>query len=239
MKKNEPNAHAPGQIIAAIPAEIVGGAVRAAMEINESIALIFKPGESGDARFSYAPAAGAHYLFHPALGRIVGFVEPNGEIKLNVPNNAEAVAKEVYGKPFAELDAAEREGVAIERNARPGKAEDILEIALMYVNALGPLSFGSVVRYVREQVVGVVEEYRVAGALNELMREGRIELYDDGKSFSPAENVGVNVSHILGELLKYADSFSAFADPAAQGYDLRVKMARQALALMMKKAGEL
>jgi hypothetical protein len=61
----------------------------------------------------------------------------------------------------------------------------IQEIILIHVRACGPVSFRSIARYVDEQYPGAVstEDHVVAGQLTQLIRDGKIELYDDGIAF--------------------------------------------------------
>ncbi len=48
-----------------------------------------------------------------------------------------------------------------------------------------PVSFKTVFNFCKSQYIGKVEDYQVAEALTELIKEGDVVLYCDGISFNP------------------------------------------------------
>jgi hypothetical protein len=57
------------------------------------------------------------------------------------------------------------------------------ELILIHLKASGPCGFPSILAYVKEQFPGTVEDHLIAKELTELIRETKIDLYDDGTSF--------------------------------------------------------
>jgi hypothetical protein len=62
----------------------------------------------------------------------------------------------------------------------------LVQVVKNHILASGPIGFAEIQRYVREQVPGEVEDYQIVGVMNQLAREGIIELYDDGTTWNIA-----------------------------------------------------
>ncbi len=72
------------------------------------------------------------------------------------------------------------------------------QVVFDYIGAVGPVSFADIMAECRTQVLafkGESDNYLVAAVITGLIRDCRVELYDDGISFTPS-NV---VSHPIRE----------------------------------------
>lgn len=67
------------------------------------------------------------------------------------------------------------------------------QIIQIHINASGPVSFASIVRYAKLQWSETVEEFHVASTLTAMIRSGHVDLYDDGTSFNPGPNAHINL----------------------------------------------
>ena len=47
----------------------------------------------------------------------------------------------------------------------------------------GPCSFGNILEYATQQIHEGIQDYHVADLITELIRESKVELYDNGTSF--------------------------------------------------------
>jgi hypothetical protein len=63
------------------------------------------------------------------------------------------------------------------------EVEAIAPHVLEYVAAYGPSSVAGILSYVQEQHDGLARKWHVAAAITHLIREKKVELYDDCESF--------------------------------------------------------